>query len=710
MSSTWLRDRASLDDSLALLSESLGKLHASLPIDIPEIARQLGAAADAIRNLQAFVSSELPDASWQSRDEFDTLLDKVQKTLDARAIEQLRSRLLDLAAELERGTIVHRRELRVEQVNQLREQAINELLDHAGSDGAPPPLPGPDAPHWVEWACELKEPEDTQSLQMLRSGFARLDDLVANLEPGMWMVGADAAAAQQAHAEAQRAEEEELQKALRSRLLALADELGAGSIVHHRAFRVTQLMQLRDEAVAELRAQAAASATPHTLPGPAPNEWVAWACLLKEPEDAESLQLLRDGFAHLDDFVANLEPNMWVAPGAQKPEAAHEPEKPAVVEPPEPEVRHAEPVVAVASAAAAVAVARAAEPQPQASQVHEQAVVEPPAAKRSSKKKEQRKAVAEPQPEPAPVPVPVPSVFEESSESTTNPVKEFLFKSAPDEPLGGKWRMLVAAAAVLVVVLGGFGLWRWHKNHSGINTVQATEKKPSEVTPAVPAVGDASSSQTVIDAANAAHAPGNSAQPNNQAKKDQTAAAKPGAAPAPASKQPGKPDNTTPPQQPVTVARLDNGALRTPTAMPKVSTGADDPAAPSGIPGAVPGGSAAGGPNFGSLVNVPVTEPKLAAGKVKVSSGVAQGLLIHQVTPQYPLQARESGIHGTVVVDAIIAKDGSVRSVKAIKGNPLLVQSALEAVKQWRYKPYFLNGEPIDAETQISVNFNLPSQ
>ena len=699
MSSTWLRDRASLDDSIALLNESVGRLHAAQPVDIPEIARQLGAAADSIRNLQAFVSSEHPDASWQSRDDLDALLDKIQQTLDAKAIEQLRSRLLDLAAELERGSIVHRRELRVEQVNQLREQAIDELLDHAGSESIPPPLPGPDAPQWVEWASELKEPEDTQSLQMLRSGFARLDDFVANLEPGMWVVGPDAAV-QQAQAEAQAGEDEERQRTLRSRLLALADELERGSIVHHRAFRVNQLMQLRDEAVGELRAQAAAPAQPQMLPGPDADQWVAWACLLKEPEDAESLQLLRNGFAHLDDFVANLEPNMWVPPGAQRPEAVHETEKPAVQQSSQTEVHEpAVTVVAAASAAAAVAMAKAVESEPQASHVKEEAVAKAPIAARSSAKEEEPKISTEH----------AAAELEESSESTaqprSQPVKEFIFKSDPDEPLGGRWRMLVAAAAVLVVLLGGIGLWRWHRSHSSINTVQATEKKPSEVTPAVP---DTTSGQTVIDAANAAHAPGAVGQGNGTTKgKDQTAAAKPGTTPTAATTQLGKPGNPTPPQQQVTVARLDNGPLRTPTAMPKAAA-VEDAAAPSGIPGALPSGTGTG-PNLAGL-NVPVAEPKLAAGKVKVSSGVAQGLLVHQVTPQYPLQARESGIHGTVVVEAVIGKDGSVRSVKAVKGNPLLVKPALDAVKQWRYKPYYLNGEPIDAETQISVNFNLPSQ
>src|ERR1019366_2894337 len=117
---------------------------------------QLEMAAESARNLRALGSSEMPEASWQNREELDALLEKIQKSFEARAVEQLRSRLLALATELEGGSVVHRRALRAEQVNQLREQAINELLSQAGVEGTPQTLPGPEANRWVEWACGLK--------------------------------------------------------------------------------------------------------------------------------------------------------------------------------------------------------------------------------------------------------------------------------------------------------------------------------------------------------------------------------------------------------------------------------------------------------------------------------------------------------------------------------------------------------------------------
>lgn len=186
MYSLWPHTHESLDNSLALFAEGLGKLKAAQPVDITEVVEQLKAAAEAARNLRSLVLSTKPDASWNSREEFDALVARIQKVSEAR------SRLLALATELEAGTVVHRRALRVDQVNQLREQAIIELRSHAERSGEPPILPGPEAEHWINWACALKEPEDAGALQTLRSRFAALDEFITNLEPDMWFVGTNA--------------------------------------------------------------------------------------------------------------------------------------------------------------------------------------------------------------------------------------------------------------------------------------------------------------------------------------------------------------------------------------------------------------------------------------------------------------------------------------------------------------------------------------
>lgn len=90
----------------------------------------------------------------------------------------------------------------------------------------------------------------------------------------------------------------------------------------------------------------------------------------------------------------------------------------------------------------------------------------------------------------------------------------------------------------------------------------------------------------------------------------------------------------------------------------------------------------------------------------KVSAGVAQQNLIKKVEPVYPQMDRVS-IEGKVVLDVIISREGNVESIKVISGHPMLFQSAMDAVKQWTYKPFLLNGQPIEVETLIEVPFSL---
>jgi protein TonB len=90
-----------------------------------------------------------------------------------------------------------------------------------------------------------------------------------------------------------------------------------------------------------------------------------------------------------------------------------------------------------------------------------------------------------------------------------------------------------------------------------------------------------------------------------------------------------------------------------------------------------------------------------------VSQGVSEGLLVTKVTPPYPPMAKMARVQGAVVLQAVISKKGNIENLRVMSGHPMLVQSALDAVKQWRYRPYLLNGEPVEVETQITVNFSL---
>ena len=96
-----------------------------------------------------------------------------------------------------------------------------------------------------------------------------------------------------------------------------------------------------------------------------------------------------------------------------------------------------------------------------------------------------------------------------------------------------------------------------------------------------------------------------------------------------------------------------------------------------------------------------------APQRIRVSQGVTEGNLLRKVQPTYPPLAKTARIQGSVILNALISKAGNIENLRVMSGHPMLVQSALDAVKQWKYKPYILNGEPVEVETTITVNFNL---
>ena len=93
--------------------------------------------------------------------------------------------------------------------------------------------------------------------------------------------------------------------------------------------------------------------------------------------------------------------------------------------------------------------------------------------------------------------------------------------------------------------------------------------------------------------------------------------------------------------------------------------------------------------------------------RVRVSEEVMEGLVVNKVAPSYPPLARQARIQGTVIAQITISKTGDVQSVQLFSGHPMLAPAALEAIKQWKFRPYELNGEPVEVETQAKVNFTL---
>ena len=122
-------------------------------------------------------------------------------------------------------------------------------------------------------------------------------------------------------------------------------------------------------------------------------------------------------------------------------------------------------------------------------------------------------------------------------------------------------------------------------------------------------------------------------------------------------------------------------------------------------PLSIPAGSA----NSSALNGVLSAKASMPGLSPPVSQGVSGGQLVHSVFPVYPAQARALRLEGRVVLDAVIAEDGSLRDIKVVEGPSLLAQSAVDAVQQWRYKPYELDGKPVKNEIRIKVDFKFPA-
>jgi len=158
---------------------------------------------------------------------------------------------------------------------------------------------------------------------------------------------------------------------------------------------------------------------------------------------------------------------------------------------------------------------------------------------------------------------------------------------------------------------------------------------------------------------------------------------------------------------------MDAGKLVAPKVIPKDIKIIKEEAEPDmggsmgGVPGGVAGGSMGGvlGGVIGGMAPPP-PKPR-ATGPVKVGGNVQAARIINRPNPVYPPLARQTRINGTVRLHAIISKDGTIQQLEVISGHPLLQQAALDAVRQWRYQPTLLNGEPVEVDTTIDVIFSL---
>lgn len=249
---------------------------------------------------------------------------------------------------------------------------------------------------------------------------------------------------------------------------------------------------------------------------------------------------------------------------------------------------------------------------------------------------------------------------------------------------------MIAVAAVVLLAAGYFG---WTKMHQDVSAPAANVAQPNATKPATPAPTQ-SAAPTAQQLASA------SAVVTAEAPARSTSIAAP-KAPAAIKAEDNEPDvitikPATHPQPPVVKsAPAKSGTVAAEAA----------PVAPSaiGIPSSSDNKQIAG-----IVASAPATIPRATPQTLRVSQGVSQGLVTKRVQPIYPSTAQQMRIQGAVQLAATISKTGDISSVKVLRGDSILARAASDAVRQWKYKPYFLNGEPVEIQTEITVNFKLP--
>lgn len=194
-------------------------------------------------------------------------------------------------------------------------------------------------------------------------------------------------------------------------------------------------------------------------------------------------------------------------------------------------------------------------------------------------------------------------------------------------------------------------------------------------------------------------------------------------APPPPPPPPPPPAEVVKPKK-VIPKEFDAGVLTQPKKIPeKVAIIEEDstpissgPGVFGGVPTGTPGGNGdvltdiiSNVPSVVAPPPAPVVKkvPPPSPQRIRVGGAVQKARMLRQVQPQYPQLARNARIQGTVRLSAIIGKDGSIQELQVLDGHPLLIPAAIQAVKEWRYKPTLLNGQAVEVSTQIDVNFTL---
>lgn len=298
-------------------------------------------------------------------------------------------------------------------------------------------------------------------------------------------------------------------------------------------------------------------------------------------------------------------------------------------------------------------------------------------------------------------------VTEDNHVKNSGPATNFTFGGAipaESEPASGSSRkVLIAVAAGLIVAsAGGYAAWmHWGRtNQSASAPVETVEQTRIEQTTSSPAP-----TPQIPAKATPAPVPGPVIEKPAAGSPDKSSThasnSKAADSPKPAVSEPVVDD------EPVGKEAAEPIVIKKGTARPaaKLHAANDAPAAPS-MSEMVPTATGGGLPN---LLDTHSNAPAPVLQTLHVSQGISRGLLVKKVQPKYPTNALRLRVEGEVELLATISKTGDISAVSLLHGDPQLSHAALDAVKQWKYKPYLLNGEPVEIQTQITVNFKLPN-
>jgi protein TonB len=295
-----------------------------------------------------------------------------------------------------------------------------------------------------------------------------------------------------------------------------------------------------------------------------------------------------------------------------------------------------------------------------------------------------------------------------ASVTKDQPIFSAISGSDPEVPSANSNRKpWLYVAAVVLAAAAYFGWAKLNKMQAGITAPQSQSATVAPIPAAAQAPAEEQSTSTETSAA---VAPGSASVIAPDTTTHSTAASP--AAPKPSGSKVAESgaDAVSPVPTPAPVASTPRAlVVKSETAQPEpakpIVAELTQPAAPGAL-GIAPNSDekAIAGIISSAPVRVPVASPQ----HVRISQGVSQGLLAKRVQPVYPSQALQMRVQGSVLLDAKIGKDGSIVSVKRVSGDTVLARAATDAVKQWKYKPYYLNGEPVEIDTEITVNFKLP--